>query len=358
MLSIASNSALIALKLAAGAATGSIAVVSEAAHSFLDLLAALMTFAAVRVSGAPPDHDHPFGHGRAENIAALFEALLIIAGGLYIVRESVHALGEGGSLDSPGAGAAVMLASSLVNLLVSRHLFRTGRRYASPALVTDAWHLMTDVYTSLGILAALLAIQVGLLADPSLDLGFIDPAAAMCVSFFIIKTGWNLARDALATLADHSLPDEDLRAIAGVIRSRSPGILGYRRLRTRRSGPFRIMAVDLVVDGALPVSEAHAMGVEVSRAIAGLFPRSELIFHLEPAGHPGHGAGGGAPAGGRFPEECFPEEEGPGDASGEARSGGAAAGTGGGGGAGGAEGGGGGAGGAGSGAAPVRKGGG
>jgi cation diffusion facilitator family transporter len=277
---------LIVLKLAAGLATGSIAVISEAVHSFLDLLAAFMTFTAVRISGAPPDHDHPFGHGKAENLAALFEAALIIAGGLYIVREAVTGLAEGRGLEDAGPGALVMLLSSFANLMVSRHLFRAGRRYASPALVTDAWHLMTDVYTSLGIFGALLAVHAARRIDPSLDLGFIDPAAAMCVSFFIIKTGWTLARDAMANLVDRSLPDEDLRYIVDSIRVKGPGIRGYRRLRTRRSGPFQIVVVDLLVDGSMTVSAAHALGVEVAESLSGRFPRADVTFHLEPVdGH-------------------------------------------------------------------------
>jgi cation diffusion facilitator family transporter len=295
-LSILSNSALILMKLAAGLATGSLAVISEAVHSFLDLLAAFMTFAAVRISGSPPDHDHPFGHGKAENLAALFEAILIVAGGLYIVREAVLGLAEGRELPSAGLGVAVMFTSSLVNFLVSRRLFRTGRKYASPALVTDAWHLMTDVYTSLGIFGALLAIHLGRWIDPSLKLDFIDPAAAMCVSFFIIKTGWTLARDAMANLVDSSLPDEDLSFIIDSIRSRGPGIKGYRRLRTRRSGPFRIVVVDLLVDGGISVAEAHAMGAEVCRTLGERFPRTDVTFHLEPVNHPGHVDQGGPSA--------------------------------------------------------------
>ncbi|MDR1038797.1 MAG: cation diffusion facilitator family transporter [Deltaproteobacteria bacterium] len=291
LLSVISNSALIVLKLAAGIATGSIAVISEAVHSFLDLLAAFMTFAAVRVSGVPPDQDHPFGHGKAENLAALFEAILIIGGGLYIVREAILGLAGGRGLPSAGPGVAVMIISSLVNFFVSRHLFATGRKYASPALVTDAWHLMTDVYTSLGIFGALLAIHVARLIDPALDLGFLDPLAAMCVSFFIIRTGWTLARDALANLVDRSLPDEDLEAIAESIRECAPSIRGYRRLRTRRSGPSQIVVVDLLVDGRMSVSDAHASGEEVSRSLARRFPRADVTFHLEPLDGPAAGPG-------------------------------------------------------------------
>jgi cation diffusion facilitator family transporter len=260
-------------------------------HSFLDLLAAFMTFAAVRISGTPPDHDHPFGHGKAENLAALFEAVLIIGGGLYIVREAVHGLASGRGPDTAVPGAAVMFLSSALNFIVSRHLFRTGRKYASPALVTDGWHLMTDVYTSLGIFGALLAIHAARWIDPDLDLGFLDPVAAMCVSFFIMKTGWTLARDAMANLADHSLPDEDLKVIIDSIRGGVPGIMGYRRLRTRRSGPFQIVVVDLLVDGRMNVSDAHARGVQVAVALSEHFPRADVTFHLEPLDdhHPADG---------------------------------------------------------------------
>ncbi|MDR2339474.1 MAG: cation diffusion facilitator family transporter [Deltaproteobacteria bacterium] len=282
LFSIASNATLIILKLIAGALTGSIAIISEAVHSFLDLLASFMTWVAVRFSEHPPDLDHPFGHGKAENLASLFEALLIIAGGLYIVKEAIEGLMGDRHLPSLTAGILVMFLSSAVNLVVSAILFRKGKENGSPALVADAWHLRTDVYTSAGIMLALLVIHVGKLIDPALDLGFIDSAAALVVSFFILKTGWTLAWEAITNLLDHSLGDDELRMIEDHIARFAPKILGYRRLRTRRSGPFQIIVVDLFVDGGLSVWEAHELGNTVVLGIKKHYPHADITFHLEP----------------------------------------------------------------------------
>jgi cation diffusion facilitator family transporter len=284
-LSIASNSLLIAFKLAAGILTGSVAIISEAVHSFLDLMASLMAWVAVRVSDAPPDYDHPFGHGRAENVAALLEALLIVVGGVLIARESILGLIEGKSLPSLKAGLAVMLASTVVNWLISRHLFKVGRALGSPALEADAWHLRTDVYTSLGIFLALLAIEGGRLINPAWRLDFIDSACALAVSFLIMRTGVSLGWDSISTLIDNRLSPRELLLISDHIQAFHPKVLSWRRLRTRRAGPFRIVIVDLVVDGRLTVSEAHGLGLEVVRAICRHFPGADVTFHLEPAEH-------------------------------------------------------------------------
>jgi cation diffusion facilitator family transporter len=286
LLSIVSNASLIVLKLLAGLLTGSVAIISEAAHSCLDLLAAFMTWTALRFSQHPPDRDHPFGHGKAENLASLFEALLIVAGGLYIVKEAVEALMGERELPSLSAGAAVMFLSSVVNFLVSRFLFKKGELLGSPALVADAWHLRADVYSSLGITGALLVIQAGAWINPAWNLDFIDSAAALVVSFFILKTGWTLAREAATNLLDHSLAQEELRLIEDRIATRAPGVRGYRRLRTRRSGPFRMIAVELLVDGSLSLWEAHDLGQKVADDIRESYPRADVTFHLEPV-HPG-----------------------------------------------------------------------
>ncbi|MDR2349310.1 MAG: cation diffusion facilitator family transporter [Deltaproteobacteria bacterium] len=282
VLSVVSNSCLIALKLVAGLATGSVAILSEAAHSFLDLLASFLTLIAVRFSAHPPDADHPFGHGKVENVSALFEALLIIAGGLYIVKEAVEGLVGGRELPSLSLGLAVMLFSSIVNHVVSKVLFSVGKKTGSPALVADAWHLKTDVMTSFGIFLALLVISLGKLVEPGLDLDFVDSVAALVVSFFIIKTGWTLASEAVSNLIDHSLSPAELKLIEEHIAGFAPAVKGYRRLRSRRSGPFQIVAVDLLVDASLSVGEAHGLGVKVAEAVREHYPRADVTFHLEP----------------------------------------------------------------------------
>jgi cation diffusion facilitator family transporter len=281
-LSIFSNSVLIVIKLIAGVMTGSVAIISEAVHSFLDLVASFMAWLAVRVSDAPPDYDHPFGHGKTENLAALFEALLIVVGGVYIVKEAIEGIIKGRDLPDLKIGLAVMFISSVINAFISRRLFKIGRETQSPALVADGWHLMTDVYTSGGIFAALLVIEVGKVINPAWDLSRIDGISAAIVAFMIIKTGFQLGWEAVGNLIDHSLNPEEIALIKEHIDELYPGIQGYRRLRTRRSGPFRIVVVDLVVDGRITVNEAHLLGSKMVSGIKTHFPTMEITFHLEP----------------------------------------------------------------------------
>jgi cation diffusion facilitator family transporter len=282
-LSIISNSVLIVIKLIAGLMTGSVAIISEAVHSFLDLMASFMAWLAVRVSDSPADYDHPFGHGKTENLAALFEALLIVVGGIYIVKEAIEGLILGRELPSLKIGLVVMLLSSVINIFISRRLFKVGHETQSPALVADGWHLMTDVYTSGGIFAALLVIEVGRLINPAWDLTRIDGLSAAIVAFLIIRTGCSLGWDAVCNLVDHSLSPQEIALIEEHIKELHPGILSYRRLRTRRSGPFRMVIVDLVVDGSLTVSEAHFLGSRVVAGIKAHYPTMEVNFHLEPS---------------------------------------------------------------------------
>jgi cation diffusion facilitator family transporter len=281
-LSIISNSFLIILKLGAGLLTGSVAIISEATHSFLDLMAAFLAWWAVRLSDAPPDFDHPFGHGKTENLAALFEAILIVVGGLYIVYQSVLGLIKGQELPVLKVGLLVMLISTVVNYFISRRLFRIGKKEDSPALLADAWHLRTDVYTSFGIFLALSVIELGKFVNSQWNLSFIDPICALIVAILIIKAGSTLGWKASTNLIDQSLTPVELQLFEEHIRELSPKVHGYRRLRTRRSGPFRIVLVDLVVDGRLSVFEAHALGARVVAGIKEHFPKADVTFHLEP----------------------------------------------------------------------------
>ncbi|MDR1677203.1 MAG: cation diffusion facilitator family transporter [Deltaproteobacteria bacterium] len=281
-LSIGSNSVLIVIKLVAGFLTGSVAIISEAVHSFLDLVASFMAWMAVKVSDNPPDYDHPFGHGKTENLAALFEALLIVVGGIYIVKEAIEGLIEGRELPDLKIGLAVMLLSAIINIFISNRLFKIGHEAQSPALVADGWHLMTDVYTSGGIFVALLVIEVGRLINPSWDLTRIDGISAAIVAFMIIKTGCSLGWESICNLVDHSLSPQEISLIQEHIKELYPSIQGYRRLRTRRSGPFRMVIVDLVVDGCLTVTEAHLIGSKVVAGIKAHYPNMEVTFHLEP----------------------------------------------------------------------------
>jgi cation diffusion facilitator family transporter len=286
VLSIASNSGLIALKLVAGVLTGSVAIVSEAVHSFLDLMAAMMAWGAVRVSESPPDFEHPYGHGKTENVSALFEAILIVAGGAFILKEAIEGLIKGRALESLQAGIAVMLVSTAVNYYISRRLFLVGQKSSSEALTADAWHLRTDVYASFGVFLALATIEAGRLIDPAVNLAFVDSAVAGLVALVIVKTGLSLGWDAAQGLLDHSLPLKEQAVVVKILQEFYPEILGFRSLRTRRSGPYRLVLVDILVVGDISVAKAHEVGVRFARTVSARLPKTKTTFHLEPIAHP------------------------------------------------------------------------
>ncbi len=282
LVSIASNTGLVLLKLAAGFLTGSVAILSEAVHSGMDLVAALMAYVSIRVADRPPDSHHPFGHGKAEHLAALFEGVLIVAAGGLIVWQAARGLFEPEPLPGPGWGALVMLFSAGANTLVSRHLFRVGERTESAALVADAWHLRTDVYTSLGVFAALGGIVLGEKLVPGAELAILDPLCALVVALLILKAGGKLSWEAVNQLLDHSLTKEELQLVQAHIREFAPAIRGYGAIQTRRSGSCRMVFMELLVDGEMSVDEAHALGERVAASIREHFPDSQITFHLEP----------------------------------------------------------------------------
>ena len=282
LVSIISNTSLVLLKLAAGLITGSVAIISEAVHSGMDLAAALMAYVSVRVAEKPPDDHHPYGHGKAEHIAALLEGLLIVGAGVLIVKQAVGGFLNPEPLPDLGLGALVMLVSAVVNILVSRFLFRVGRRTESAALVADAWHLRTDVYTSLGVFAALGGIMIGARLAPETNLLFLDPLCALVVALMILKTGLKLSWEAVGQLLDHSLSPEEMDLICRHIQAKAPQIKGYGEVKTRRSGSCRLIYMELCVDGNMNVEEAHALGESLAESIREHFPDSQISFHLEP----------------------------------------------------------------------------
>ena len=183
LLSIASNSILVLLKLTAGILSGSISVLSEAAHSSMDLIASIIAFFAVRISAKRPDAEHPFGHGKVEDISALAEALLIFIAAVWIIYEAIHKLINPRPLEIVDRGVGVMLFSVIANIVVSSLLFKVGKKTESPALIADAWHLRTDVYTSAGVMTGLALIWIGSIVFPQWNLVWIDPVAAIAVAY-------------------------------------------------------------------------------------------------------------------------------------------------------------------------------
>lgn len=282
LLSVASNTFLIGVKLVIGLMIGSISVISEAIHSGVDLVAALIALFSVRKSVKPADHHHPYGHGKVENISGTIEAVLIFFAAGFIINEALHKLLSPRPIDMVGWGVGVMLVSALLNIVVSHLLFVVARATESVALEADAWHLRTDVYTSAGVLAGLAVIWVGKRMAPGLDLSWIDPIAAIVVALLIIHTAYHMVKKSARDILDASLPDRELSQIKELIFKQTPAVVGFHGLRTRKAGPTRFVEFHLLVDQDMNVLDSHRITQVVTDDIRGLFPDTHVNIHIEP----------------------------------------------------------------------------
>ena len=285
-LSVVSNSTLVIFKLMVGIMTGAVSIISEAIHSGIDLLAALIALFSVRTASKPADEDHPFGHGKVENISGTIEALLIFIAAGWIIYEAVDKFRHPQPIEMIGWGIAIMLISSAVNLIVSHYLFKVGRETDSIALQADAWHLRTDVYTSAGVMGSLLIIWAGGLFVPAAGLHWIDPAAAFVVALLIIRAAYRLTIHSARDLMDAPLPSEEERIIKGLIADMYPDIHGFHKLRTRKAGSNRFIEFHIKVDPTMTVEESHNLAHRVNDIIETHFNGSHVTIHTEPCdGH-------------------------------------------------------------------------
>ncbi len=282
LLSVASNSTLVAGKLIVGFMIGSVSVISEAIHSAVDLIAALIALFAVRTSHKPADREHPFGHGKIENISGTIEALLIFVAAGWIIYEAVRKLIDPEPVVSIGWGILVMGISALVNIGVSGHLFTVARETESIALEGDAWHLRTDVYTSTGVMLGLLLMLLGDRLLPAYDWHWLDPVAAIIVALLIARAAWRLTRDAAGDLLDASLPPTERRWLREYLRTPRQGVHGYHNLRTRRSGEVRFVEFHLIVHGDMTVNESHYLTDVMTVEIRKHLPNATVTIHVEP----------------------------------------------------------------------------
>ncbi|MFL5871648.1 MAG: cation diffusion facilitator family transporter [Solirubrobacterales bacterium] len=276
-LSIASNSLLIALKLVAGAITGSIAILTEAVHSSIDLLASVIAFVSVRRADQPPDAEHPYGHERIENLAAAIEGMLIIVGAGVIVFEATRRLVNGAEVEKLGLGIAVVAFSAVANVFVSSYLSRRAKALDSPALEGDAAHLRADALTSVGVIVGLALAQV------TGEAAF-DSIAALVVAVAIVASGIRILSRSSRVLVDQAPPASELdlieQAIAGE-RAHHPEIAGYHKLRAR-GGTRRYIDLHLQFKKGVSLENAHGLAHEVRGAIEAALPNSEVLIHLEP----------------------------------------------------------------------------
>jgi len=282
-LSIASNSLLILLKLAAGAITGSVAIITEAMHSSIDLIASIVAYVSVRQADKPADDDHPYGHDKIENLAAAIEALLILVGSGVIVFESVRRLASGTEVHSLGLGIGVIAFSVLANVVVSTVLARRARETESPALEGDAAHLRTDAMTSTGVLLGLVVVQLT-------GATWLDPVIALTVAAAIVYTGIKLLLRASRVLVDEALPPEELDAVREAIEAFAPrGVCGYHKLRARRAGSRRYVDLHVQFVAGTTLEAAHETAHQLQDAIRERLRSADVLIHLEPEAsvHPG-----------------------------------------------------------------------
>lgn len=281
-ISVASNAVLVVTKLVVGVSIGSVAVISEAVHSGVDLLAALIALFAVRTAARPADERHPYGHGKAENISGTIEALLIFAAAGYIIYEAGRKLLGEHEVENLGWGVLVMAVSAVVNIAVSEMLFRVARATDSVALEADGWHLRTDVWTSAGVLGALGFIALTERYAPALHFHWMDPVAAIAVALLIIRAAWRLTIASARDLMDAALPPEEEQLIREVLARHSSTVRGFHNLRTRKSGSQRFVDVHVLVDPEMTVANSHALADHLTEEIKERLPRTAVVVHIEP----------------------------------------------------------------------------
>ena len=277
--SIASNSALIGLKLAAAAITGSVAILSEALHSMVDLIASVIAFVSVRRADEPADVDHPYGHEKLESLASSIEGMLILVGAALIVYEAVRRLVMGSEVEKLGVGIAVIGFSAVANGTVSFFLRRQARRHSSPALAGDAAHLGTDSLTSLGVLLGLLLVQIT-------GSDAIDSVVAIAVAMVIVSAGVRIMRHSASALVDEAPPPAEMDRIEETIargrREAGPEIVGYHKLRARTSGRRRYIDLHVQFRSGTTLELAHELAHELRDAIEADLGDAEVLIHTEP----------------------------------------------------------------------------
>lgn len=276
LLSLAAAVATIVLKSSAALLTGSVGFLSDALESVVNLVAAVVALVALKVAARPPDASHHFGHGKAEYFSALVEGAMIFVAAAGIIWSSVDRLINPRALEQPGIGLALSTFAALINLAVGLALLRVGRRHRSITLVADGKHLMTDVWTSAGVI-----VGIGLVALTGWNR--LDPIVALVVGANILWTGYRLLRSSISGLLSAALPQDDQDSINAVLaRYRAEYPVDFEPLRTVEAGRQRQVFVVLTVPGDWTVQAAHDLTVSIEADIDAALPHTETFIHVEP----------------------------------------------------------------------------
>ncbi len=285
-LSVFTALGLAILKLLTGLITGSLAVLTSAIDSLLDILMSGINLMAIHHAEQPADEQHPYGHGKFETLATIFQALVIAVSGCWIIYEAVQRMIEASPIKQTGIGIIVMSISTLVSLLISRHLHRVARETDSSALEADALHFSMDVYTNLALLFGLILISL-------FDLPWLDPVMSFMVAIYILIESIRLLRQAMRDILDEQLPEKVRHEIETLIKDHKHHLFGYHNLRTRRAGSQKLIDFHLTVCKHLSVEEAHDITDYIEKKIGEEIIGTDVTIHVEPCrrhGCPGRDA--------------------------------------------------------------------
>jgi cation diffusion facilitator family transporter len=275
LVNIAVAAGVMAIKFAAFWVTGSVALYSDALESVVNVATAAAAFAAIQVSTKPPDADHPFGHHKAEFFAAIFEGAMIVLAAVLIIIKAFEVIGAPQPLDRPELGIAINAVAAAINLAWALTLIRRGRAWRSPALEADGKHLMTDVLTSVGVVAGVVIVV-------ATGISVLDPLIAIVVALHILWTGYHLIHQSMSQLLDRAASPEIEQRIRSVISANGHGALEVHDIRTRQAGRALFIEFHLVVPGDMTVDQAHAICDRIEAAIERDIDGSEVVIHVEP----------------------------------------------------------------------------
>ncbi len=273
--------AVMGIKYAAYLATGSVALFSDALESIVNLVTSIAAFWAIQVSRKPADKDHQFGHHKAEYFAAVLEGVLIVVAALLIARQAWISYNLALAPENTMQGLLINVVATLINGVWALFLFRFGRRRRSPAFVAEAWHLTSDVMSSIGVVIGLLLVVVT-------GWTVLDPLVALIVAVNILWSGWKVIRESVSGLMDEAVSRSVETEIRTIISAEAEGALEVHDLRTRSAGRATFIEFHLVVPGSLSVSAAHAICDRIEAALVKAVDGAEVLIHVEPEAEAQH----------------------------------------------------------------------
>ena len=266
---------LTVLKVAVAVITGSISIFAQAADSFFDLFAVAITFFAVGIAAKPADEEHPFGHGKVEDIAAIVQAVLILTVGGLIIYSAIRRIITGVTVELTEIGIGVMLVSIIASIFLSRHLLKVSQATGSIALEANARNIAADVYSAAGVLVGLAAVRFT-------GLSILDPIVALVVALFILKIAYDILRKSFGGLIDVRLPQAEEDEIRSCIMEHGGELVGFHKLRTRRAGNQRFIEFHLVMPKNVSVEEAHRVCDHLEQEIENRLQHTSVTIHVEP----------------------------------------------------------------------------